>query len=152
MAESLQAGVPIIGVPQGRDQFANANSIQKNKIGVMLASEPTQKELLDAIEYLHSNWDTYHENMKQIRNKMSHNSQEKLEKFVDDLVAKGYNVNFLDEELMYPLATGYVIVIVGLLIVLLPFLSITFCLCHLCCRKRVLAAKKNMKNNKQKTN
>ena len=146
MAESLQAGVPIIGVPQGRDQFANALSIHKNKLGLKLRSEPTQQELLDAIEHLHTNWDTYHANMEKIVHTMSHNSQERLEKFVDDLVATGHNVNFLHEDLLYPLAHGIVVVILGILTVLSPFMLIGFCACRFCCCRRKKATGKKKTN------
>ena len=145
LIESIRAGVPVIGVPQGRDQFFLARNLKTAKIGIELTSEPDPKDLIHAIEIILSNWNFYHNNMKEALHQMTHKSQENLERIIDMFVAKGHVVTYGEEGSLFPTshafaAAGIVVcAALGLIIFMLR------CAVRLCLRKRP-------KTRKEKTN
>ena len=134
LIESLRAGVPIIGVPQGRDQYYLARNVNTAKIGIELSGEPDPDDLIEAIEKIRTNWNVYHENTKKALYELTNNSKENLERVIDMFVEKGHVVTFNDGPI-FPTSHAFALVLLLLSMAALLIWSIIYALFRCCCTK-----------------
>ena len=144
LIESIRAGVPVIGVPQGRDQFFLARNLQKAKIGIELTSEPDPTDLMQAIGTILSNWLLYHNRMKEVLHQLTYNSQENLERVIDMFAGKGHVVTFAEDGSLFPTWQAFALVGTVFCTALILTIGLVFCLARLFCRR--------MSGSKEKTN
>ena len=135
LVESIRAAVPVIGVPQGRDQFVLAQKLQSAKIGIELTSEPDTEDLLQAMRTIETHWNFYQQNLKISLHQLTNNSVENLERVIDAFVERGHVVTFKSGSL-FPTYQAFLLIAVVLSTVITVSVLVSLGLLRLCCFKR----------------
>ncbi|XP_075250605.1 NDP-glycosyltransferase YjiC-like isoform X2 [Convolutriloba macropyga] len=152
-AASLFEGVSnnkiFIGCPQIRDQFFGARALARNKIGTIISSLPSEREILDSIEQIYSKYTEYLRNVDGLRYEMEKDSVANLERIIDGLVAKRGIVSFdMNSSNIMPLWKAWA-VIAALIITFISVLWVIVSLLYQTVLKCRTAPKKKVSKNRK---
>ncbi len=119
--EGLAGGVAFIGSPQGRDQLYLAELAMRANLGVNIGPNPSEQQIMEAVNKVHERLDYYSANSKRIYEKQRIGAEKKLEKLVDSLIREGKTVTYEEErQKMWNLTQCYLFSLLYVAVLLSP--------------------------------